>query len=227
MTENFKKILKKINRNADGDTMIQLYKRGVKYRRNYGVKVPIIKKIAKDFTPDTELALELWESNIREMRILAGFLQPVEQLTLSQMEKWALDFNNIEIVEQTCINLFSKSNFAIIACYNWFENEQEYIKTSAFLLSSLLIKNLTAKERTELEEKILQLSVTNSNSDSLHVKNALSRALVEIAKVDMQNNQKIKDILNLIKLQNTDNTNFIIENTEFQIDFFGENLKSI
>jgi type IV secretory pathway VirB4 component len=90
-----------------------------------------------------------------------------------------------------------------------------------------LIKNLTAKERTELEEKILQLSVTNSNSDSLHVKNALSRALVEIAKVDMQNNQKIKDILNLIKLQNTDNTNFIIENTEFQIDFFGENLKSI
>lgn len=227
MTENFKKILKKINRNADGDTMIQLYKRGVKYRRNYGVKVPIIKKIAKDFTPDTELALELWESNIREMRILAGFLQPVEQLTLSQMEKWALDFNNIEIVEQTCINLFSKSNLAITACYNWFENEQEYIKTSAFLLSSLLIKNLTAKERTELEEKILQLSVTNSNSDSLHVKNALSRALVEIAKVDMQNNQKIKDILNLIKLQNTDNTNFIIENTEFQIDFFGENLKSI
>ncbi len=225
MTEQFKILLKRISRNADGDTMIQMWKRGVKYKRNYGIKLPVLKAIASEFKADQDFADELWASNIREMRIIAGFLQPAELLSFEKLSVWAKDFNNPEIVEQTCINLFSKSELAYLGCSSWFSEPEsgEYAKMAAFVLASLLIqKNL--KSDNQFIDLVLDECIKCSQSDSLHIKNGIVRAIVAIGKLSKQYNEKSIKVVNEIGQQSTQNSNFIVEGALFQLEFFAESL---
>lgn len=222
MTENYKSILKKINRNADGDTMINMYKRGVKYKRSYGIKLIVLKKMVKEFDENQDLAAELWESNIREMRIFAGMLQPLESLTKEQMQTWAKDFNNPEIVEQTCINLFQNYADAENVAIEWCIDDNEFIQMAGFLLVSLIVPKLT--ENLTYLENILDLSVINSNSDSLHIKNAIVRALVGIGKLNQEFNFKAMASVKQIKETQTENSKIIVDNAQFQLEFAAETL---
>jgi len=223
MSEDFKAILKKISRNADGDTMFQLLKRGVKYKRNYGIKLPVLKAIAHEFVPNEQLADEFWASDIREMRILASLLQPVDLLSIEKVNNWAENFNNPEIVEQCCINLFSNSELASSCCSAWFSKpeSEEYVKMSAFVLASLLIKN-EQKSDDQFINLVLKEALNYSKSDSLHVKNAIIRAIVEVGKLSKEYNYKAIQVVKAIGTQNTENSKFIVDGAFFQLEFFAE-----
>ena len=55
-----------------------LRERGLRYRLIFGVELPRLKEIAARYEPDHDLAQALWKEDIRECRILAGYLQPVD-----------------------------------------------------------------------------------------------------------------------------------------------------
>ena len=222
MTEQYKSILKKINRNADGDVMIHMYKRGVKYKRSYGVKLIVLKEMVKQFEGSHDLAAELWESNIREMRIFASMLQPLDSLTEEQMNNWSNDFNNPEIVEQACINLFQHSALAEKIAFEWCIDDKEYVKMAGFLLISLITPKIS--ENVTYLENTLDLALVASDSDSLHVKNGIVRALVGVGKVNKEFNFKAMALVNQIKATNTENSKYIVDNAQFQIEFAAESL---
>ena len=52
--------------------------KGIDYKLNFGIEYPRIKEIAADYPCSHELAQALWKENIRECKIMAGLLQPVD-----------------------------------------------------------------------------------------------------------------------------------------------------
>ena len=51
---------------------------GLNYKINFGVEIPRLKGIAAKYGKDRELAMTLWNDNIRECKMLAIFLMPEE-----------------------------------------------------------------------------------------------------------------------------------------------------
>ena len=82
---------------------------GIIYKVNYGVSIPELKALAKPYLGDHELALELFREEIRECKLLATMIDDPELITGEQLDEWANDFTNPEIVEKVCGNLFWKT----------------------------------------------------------------------------------------------------------------------
>ncbi len=92
---------------------------GITPEHTYGLRMPVIKKIAKNYKNDHELALSLWDINTRETRILASLVDDPKLVTQKQMDDWANDFDYWEICDQCCINLFRKTPFAYSRIHQW------------------------------------------------------------------------------------------------------------
>lgn len=62
-----------------------LRKAGMPHKVIFGLQIPQIAAIAKDLTPSSELAEALWnDSEVRESRILAIYLFPVDEMSLEK-----------------------------------------------------------------------------------------------------------------------------------------------
>ncbi len=50
------------------------------------------------------------------------------------MEAWVLTFDNWEVCDQCCMNLFEKSRIAFEKCIEWSERAEEFVKRAGFVL---------------------------------------------------------------------------------------------
>ena len=105
-------ILKRLKSLSDPRAVEGMAKYGITPERTYGVSIPNLRKIAKETGKGHELAKKLWESNIRETRILACMTDDPEMVSEEQMENWVKDFDYWKICDQCCMNLFEKTKFA-------------------------------------------------------------------------------------------------------------------
>lgn len=97
----------------NGATAHSMQEMGLKYDQNYGVSIPDLRTVARKISPDKDLAIRLWQINIREMKILATLLFPAAQLNSETAEAWQSECNNIELIEQTVMNLFQHWSEAV------------------------------------------------------------------------------------------------------------------
>ena len=94
----------------NGAVSQSMREKGLVYKLNFGVELPRIKSIASAYGKDHALAQALWKEDIRECKILAGLLQPVDSFLPEIADIWVENIRNIEIAELTCMNLFSASS---------------------------------------------------------------------------------------------------------------------
>lgn len=117
--ETVLEVISKIRQLRNGDTANSMRQMGIIYPVNYGVSIPDLKTIAKPFTGDHPLALALFEQDIRECKIMASIIDDPKQVNGEQVDRWSNDFNNIEIVEQVCSNLFWKVDCSLSRSIEW------------------------------------------------------------------------------------------------------------
>lgn len=89
------------------------------YGLNYGVSLPTIRDVAREYAPDHELALALWRQDVREMKLTALFVDDPSQVTVVQMGAWASDWRVPELAEQCAMQLFWKSPDALKQAAEW------------------------------------------------------------------------------------------------------------
>ncbi|MHC1740670.1 MAG: DNA alkylation repair protein [Anaerolineaceae bacterium] len=70
-----------------------------------GISLNDIRKLAKGIR-NHELALQLWQTDIHEARILAALVDDPALVTLEQMEAWAGEFESWDICDEVSIELF-------------------------------------------------------------------------------------------------------------------------
>ena len=72
---------------------------GIKGGKTLGIRIPVLRKIAKAHRDDHELASALWASGIHEARILASMVDDPAQVTEEQMETWVADFDSWDVCD--------------------------------------------------------------------------------------------------------------------------------
>ncbi len=179
---------------------------GIVAKKAFGVSAPQLKELAKDIKKETEnhhkLALELWETGIHEARIIAYLIDDPKQVTETQMDDWAKDFDNWAICDGACGHLFCKTSFAYQKVFEWSEREDEFIKRAGIVL----IAWLAVHDKKADDAKIAQfLPILEKHSDDERnfVKKAVNWSLRQIGKRNLNLNKLAIETAEKIKLRNT------------------------
>ena len=174
--EQLKDIKTQLRLSMNGAVSQSMREKGLVYKLNFGVELPRIKMIAGNYEKNHDLAQALWKEDIRECKILAGLLQPIDTFYPEIADIWVEDIRNIEIAELTCMNLFQNLPYAPAKSFHWIAAEEEYTQVCGFLtIARLLMKKGDMNERVENE--FLDQAVTAFLSGSYHVRNAALTAI--------------------------------------------------
>lgn len=174
--EQLKDIKTQLRLSMNGAVSQSMREKGLVYKLNFGVELPRIKAIAAAYEKDHALAQALWKEDIRECKILAGLLQPVDSFLPEIADIWVENIRNIEIAELTCMNLFQYLPYAPAKSFHWIAAEDEYTQVCGFLtIARLLMKKGDMDERVENE--FLDQAIAAFLSGSYHVRNAALTAI--------------------------------------------------
>ena len=76
--EQLKDIKTQLRLSMNGAVSQSMREKGLLYKLNFGVELPRIKMIAEGYEKNHDLAQALWKENIRECKIMAAMLQPID-----------------------------------------------------------------------------------------------------------------------------------------------------
>jgi 3-methyladenine DNA glycosylase AlkD len=149
--------------------------------RALGIGVTQLRRLARDIGRDHGLAQRLWSTGIHEARILASMVDEPSQVTTSQMEGWASDFDSWDLVDQCCGNLFDKTPYAYDKALEWSGRPEEFVKRAGFaLMAWLAVHDKPAPD--ESFEPFLEAVGKEATDERNFVKKAVNWALRQIGK---------------------------------------------
>lgn len=176
LKEQLRDIKTQLRLNMNGVVSQSMREKGLNYKLNFGVELPRIKQIAAAYEKNHDLAQALWKEDIRECKILAGLLQPVDTFYPEIADIWVEAMENMEIAELTCMNLFQHLPYAPAKSFQWIADEAEYTQVCGFLtIARLLVKKGDMDERPAGE--FLDQAVCAVLSGSYRVRNAAMLAI--------------------------------------------------
>ena len=150
--EQIKEIKKQFRLFMNGVVSQSMREKGLEYKINFGIELPRLKEIAAKFEKNHDVAQALWKENIRECKILAGLLQPVETFYPEIADIWVEDMHYPEIADLTCMNLFQHLPYASEKAFQWIADEGEYFQYCGYMmLARLLMQGNEMNERAENE----------------------------------------------------------------------------
>jgi 3-methyladenine DNA glycosylase AlkD len=153
---------------------------GIKDDKALGVKIPLIRLLAKQIGKNHELAQELWKTEIHEARLLATMIEKPELVFENQFDSWVKDFNSWDICDQCC-GLLVRTPFALSKIEAYSEAKEEFVKRTAFvLICALVIYDKKAKD--EAFYPFFDLIEREAWDDRNFVRKAVNWALRQIGK---------------------------------------------
>ncbi len=173
-------IRKKVRAMMNGVVADSMNEKGIVYRKNYGVDLPHLRKLAKEYKPSHDLAQRLWALQVRETMILATLLQPVESFTETLAAEWMQSVNNIELVEQVCMNLFSKLTYGSRLSVQMILADEKWSRITGFTLAARLWKEYDDQQAREL----VKMSAASSDTDNFNLYRAVSLTLCRLCRRD-------------------------------------------
>jgi 3-methyladenine DNA glycosylase AlkD len=171
-------ILKKL---GDPTNVAGMARFGIKPAVALGVSKPALRRLAKDLGRDHDLAKELWASGVHEARVLASMIDEPAEVTADQMDAWANDFDNWDICDQCCLNLFWKTAFAYERVEDWTACNREFVKRAGFVLMACLAIH-DKKASDGKFKRFLSIIEREASDDRGYVRKAVNWALRQIGK---------------------------------------------
>jgi 3-methyladenine DNA glycosylase AlkD len=153
---------------------------GIKDENALGVKIPLVRQLAKKIGKNHELAKLLWKTEIHEARILATFIDIPKQVTENQFESWVGDFNSWDLCDQCC-SLLIKTPFALQKIQIYASSKEEFVKRTAFVLMCALVIN-DKKANDDIFYPFFDLIEREAWDERNFVRKAVNWALRQIGK---------------------------------------------
>ena len=197
----YEEILTKLKSLSNPKAVAGMARFGINPKDTYGVSIPVLRKMAKQIGRNHLLAKKLWTLGIHEARILAGMIDPPEEVSEDQMEKWVKDFDSWDVCDQVCSNLFDKTKFAHKKAIEWSKRREEFVKRAGFvLMATLAVHDKEASDKEFL--KFLPIIKREATDERNFVKKAVNWALRQIGKRNLSLNKMA--IQTAKELQRTD-----------------------
>lgn len=216
--ETIKDIKSKFRLFMNGVISQSMREKGLGYKLNFGIEFPRIKEIAAAYEPNHEVAQALWKENIRECKILAGLLQPVDSFCPEIADIWIEDMHYPELAEYTVMNLFQRLPYASEVVFRWMADDREYFQLCGFLLMArLLMKGQKLNERAEAE--FLDQAFTALEGDIVSVQRAAALALCKFALQSKDNARKMGKPLQALLKSEKENVRLLAGEIRLEIEY--------
>jgi len=143
-----------------------------------------LRPLARKLKRNHERSLLLWDSGIREARLMAAFTDEPKKVDIAQCRRWAADFDSWEIVD-TVADLFAETPFWRELIDEFAEDEREFVRRTAFAMLAWSAVHLK-KEPDATFIAYLALIETHASDPRNFVKKAVNWALRQIGKRSMK-----------------------------------------
>lgn len=105
---------------------------GMETTNRLGLNVPQLRKLARGIGKNQPLAEELWDTGIKDARILAALIGDPQSISRSTMDRWAADFDSWDICDACCCCLFDRTPYAWAKTAKWARSQHEFVRRAAF-----------------------------------------------------------------------------------------------
>ena len=153
---------------------------GINVSKAFGVSNSELRPLARAIGRNHERALQLWQTQWREARLLAAFTAGKKQLTIDEARDWASGFNSWEIVDGTA-DLFAETDFWRDLVAEFAADEREFVRRAAF--ATLVWACVHRKKEPDATFMAYLPLIRHHSSDPRNfVKKAVNWALRQIGK---------------------------------------------
>lgn len=199
LDNQIKDIRKKIQLSMNGVVSDAMKDYGFNYKQNFGVQIPRLKQLAQNYIPNHDLAQRLWVLKIRETMILATFLQPAEMFSEKDANEWIENIDNIELAEQTTMNLFSKLTYAKNLSLKLISSNNDWKQIIGFILITRIKDFFDFQEIEEISNRGIKLLDTENYNLYKSISVCLARFCRNGVEVAVLIRSKISELNNLEK----------------------------
>jgi 3-methyladenine DNA glycosylase AlkD len=166
---------------ADPDALAGMVHFGIHPGQALGIKIPVLRNLAKEIGKDHDLAKALWKTGLHEARLLAAFVAEPARVTENLVETWVVDFDSWDICDQVCGSVFDRTPMAYRKALEWSEREEEFVKRAGFVMMATLA--IHDKQAADSQfEPFLPAIQRGADDDRNFVKKAVNWALRQIGK---------------------------------------------
>ncbi|MER8461858.1 DNA alkylation repair protein [Mesorhizobium sp. M1396] len=153
---------------------------GINIATALGVGNSDLRPLARKLKRNNERGLMLWDTGIREARLVAAFTGEPKKITIEQCRRWAGDFDSWEVVD-TVSDLFADTPFWRQLIEEFAHDEREFVRRTAFAMLAWAAVHLK-KEPDETFLSYLPLIEAHASDPRNFVRKAVNWALRQIGK---------------------------------------------
>ncbi len=190
-----KKVISQLKKNSNLKDKEGMARFGINPKYALGVRIPVLRNLAKIIGKNHKLAQDLWKTKIHEARILAGMIDDPKMVSEKQMEQWVKEFNSWDLCDQCCMNLFDKIPLGWKKAVEWPKRKEEFVSRAGFALMACLAWH----DKTTQDKDFIKFFPTikkHSTDERNFVRKAVNWALRQIGK---RNKNLNKEAIKLAK----------------------------
>lgn len=173
-------VVRWLQAHASAENTAGMARFGIETGQALGIRNSELRPLARRIKRNHGRALALWETGIREARLIACFSDEPKKVTVEQARQWAGDFNSWEVVDHAT-GLFIEARLQDELIAPFAEDDREYVRRAAFAMMAWGAVHLK-KEPDSLMLGWLPLIERYSTDERNFVKKAINWALRQIGK---------------------------------------------
>lgn len=173
--------------------------KGLVYKINWGVDIPTLKDMAKQYDNDFDLAVSLWKENIRECKILAAMIMPNNLFTKELAEEWIANTETKEIVEMSVFYLYRHLPYASAMAYEWINSSNDMQKIGGYMLLANTFGKGDKPNEQSFNDFIGKVSI-DLRSENMSIKHSVMTCLTRFAELGDRYNTAANEILTSLNL---------------------------
>lgn len=154
---------------------------GIDSSNALGISIRDLRRMASKLDKDPSLAEEPWNEGLREARILATMIAPVD-IGKGTIERWVAYLRDWDSCDQLCMNLLRHRPSALDLSREWADREDEFGRRAAFALLASAAVSLKGEERDDEFIAMLELVARAADDPRPLVRKSLLWALTSIAR---------------------------------------------
>ena len=185
MNETTKNLILNIKKdfrvNMNGVAAAAIRNAGIDYKVSFGIELPRLMEIAKDYPSDHQLAQELWKDGVRESKILATILQPADTFFPEIADIWIDDIRQKELAEMMAVNLMPRLKYASVKAFEWIAHSQVIRQYCGYLTIVRLLRRGTMSDRSAAELIDQALTAIQDKNNPFYLRKAAHKALTTLA----------------------------------------------
>lgn len=219
MKDILRQIRTDLRLSMNGVVSTSMRNKGVNYRMIFGVEIPVINRIAQKYQSDAVLAERLWEEDVREMKIMATLLYPVDQFRKNKALEWISVIKDQELREQICKNILQRLPYAdelVVTTIN--SKEDNIVTTGLWLFSRLCITGSDLVNKID-SGILINSAIENLGSESMLLRQSALNALKFYGRTSRDRSELI--LAKTASFENSDNNveNEMFDQLKFEFGF--------